>query len=172
MKPWWLHWCATSGECGERRQLLLHITANCASPNQFACQSVGFPEIGLPYLIHATWKGICFHSRASFSVCVRTAASARPVYPPESPNSLPGPGVRSSRRAARTAEWHLGDFCCSTVSQRTCSIECIAYVPWSMFAVAFPKADSPEGRLRVGYGRSPRPIQCPLFNLGAVVSDY
>lgn len=87
------------------------------------------------------------------------------------PTRFPEPRVRSSRRAARTAEWHLGDFCCSTVSQRTCSIECIAYVPWSMFAVAFPKADSPEGRLRVGYGRSPRPIQCPLFNPGAVVSQ-
>ena len=51
MKPWWLHWYSTSGECGERRQLLLHITASCTSREQFACQSTKLPEIGLSCLI-------------------------------------------------------------------------------------------------------------------------
>jgi len=32
MKPWWLHWYSKSRECGERRQLLLHIPASCTSP--------------------------------------------------------------------------------------------------------------------------------------------
>lgn len=68
MKPWWLHWYSKSKECGERRQLLFHITASCTSPDQFACQSTKRPEIGRSYLIPHDMNGIRFHSRANFSV--------------------------------------------------------------------------------------------------------
>jgi len=37
---------------------------------------------------------------------------------------------------------------------------------------AIPKTASRDRLFRVGYGRSPQPIQCPLFNLGAVVRHY
>ena len=62
MKPWWLHWYSKSKECGERRQLLLHITASCTSPDQFACQSTKRPEIGRSYLIPHDMNGIRFQS--------------------------------------------------------------------------------------------------------------
>jgi len=36
----------------------------------------------------------------------------------------------------------------------------------------FLKTEGRHWQLRVGYGRSARPIQCPLSNLGAVVCHY